>query len=233
MRGSCSRSGIPAAGHLHRPRGLRHVGLRAARAARLRRLQRGRRHPALPHGPRALRRPPRRPEGHRLRRRPARLRPRHAPAAGPRGRRARQDARRRVTGADPHFLGPEIPITGDGRVSWGIDSRVNIVCGHVSTLQATDHEHLARAIELAEGGRGRDEPEPARRRGDRPRRAGARRGLPRRARRAARRARRDRRRRRRRPARRDAVRLARAVLPHRPHAAVHGRDHRGRASPAS
>jgi SanA protein len=24
-----------------------------------------------------------------------------------------------VTGADPHFLGPEIPITGDGRRSWG------------------------------------------------------------------------------------------------------------------
>jgi SanA protein len=24
-----------------------------------------------------------------------------------------------VTGADPHFLGAEIPITGDGRVSWG------------------------------------------------------------------------------------------------------------------
>ena len=24
-----------------------------------------------------------------------------------------------LTGADPHFLGPEIPITGDGRKSWG------------------------------------------------------------------------------------------------------------------
>jgi len=24
-----------------------------------------------------------------------------------------------VTGADPHFLGPTIPITGDGRTSWG------------------------------------------------------------------------------------------------------------------
>jgi vancomycin permeability regulator SanA len=23
-----------------------------------------------------------------------------------------------VTGADPHFLGPVIPITGDGRLSW-------------------------------------------------------------------------------------------------------------------
>ena len=23
-----------------------------------------------------------------------------------------------ITGADPHFLGPEIPITGDGRESW-------------------------------------------------------------------------------------------------------------------
>src|SRR4051794_29906444 len=24
-----------------------------------------------------------------------------------------------ITGADPHFLGPRIPITGDGRLSWG------------------------------------------------------------------------------------------------------------------
>jgi vancomycin permeability regulator SanA len=24
-----------------------------------------------------------------------------------------------ITGADPHFLGPVIPITGDGRTSWG------------------------------------------------------------------------------------------------------------------
>ena len=24
-----------------------------------------------------------------------------------------------VTGADPHFLGAQIPITGDGRASWG------------------------------------------------------------------------------------------------------------------
>jgi SanA protein len=24
-----------------------------------------------------------------------------------------------ITGADPHFLGPRIPITGDGRASWG------------------------------------------------------------------------------------------------------------------
>ena len=42
----------------------------------------------------------------------------------------------------------------------GIDSRVNIVCGYVSTLQATDHEHLARAIELAEGVAARTSPNP-------------------------------------------------------------------------
>jgi vancomycin permeability regulator SanA len=24
-----------------------------------------------------------------------------------------------ITGADPHFLGAEIPISGDGRRSWG------------------------------------------------------------------------------------------------------------------
>jgi SanA protein len=24
-----------------------------------------------------------------------------------------------ITGADPHFLGEKIPITGDGRSSWG------------------------------------------------------------------------------------------------------------------
>lgn len=35
-----------------------------------------------------------------------------------------------------------------------------IVWSYVSTLQATDHEHLARAIELAEGGRGRTSPNP-------------------------------------------------------------------------
>jgi diaminohydroxyphosphoribosylaminopyrimidine deaminase/5-amino-6-(5-phosphoribosylamino)uracil reductase len=42
----------------------------------------------------------------------------------------------------------------------GIDFRVNIVCGYVSTLQATDQTHLSRAIELAEGGRGRTSPNP-------------------------------------------------------------------------
>src|SRR3954447_26756441 len=42
----------------------------------------------------------------------------------------------------------------------GIDSRVNIVCITVSTLQATDHEHLDRAIELAGGGRGATSPNP-------------------------------------------------------------------------
>jgi diaminohydroxyphosphoribosylaminopyrimidine deaminase / 5-amino-6-(5-phosphoribosylamino)uracil reductase len=47
----------------------------------------------------------------------------------------------------------------DGRRG-GIDSQVNIVSQYVSTLQATDSEHLARAIELAEGGRGRTSPNP-------------------------------------------------------------------------
>jgi diaminohydroxyphosphoribosylaminopyrimidine deaminase/5-amino-6-(5-phosphoribosylamino)uracil reductase len=42
----------------------------------------------------------------------------------------------------------------------GIDCRVNIVCINVSTLQATDHEHLDRAIELADGGRGATSPNP-------------------------------------------------------------------------
>jgi diaminohydroxyphosphoribosylaminopyrimidine deaminase/5-amino-6-(5-phosphoribosylamino)uracil reductase len=42
----------------------------------------------------------------------------------------------------------------------GIDPRVNIVCGYVSTLQATDHEHLSRAIAIAAGGRGRTSPNP-------------------------------------------------------------------------
>ena len=45
--------GIPARGHLHRPRGLRHVGLRAARQARLRRGLGDGRHPAF-HMARAL-----------------------------------------------------------------------------------------------------------------------------------------------------------------------------------
>ena len=54
------------------------------------------------------------------------------------------------------------------------------------------------------------------------------RGLARALRRPARRGRRARRRRRRRPGRRDAVRLARAVLPPGQDAAVHRRDRRGR-----
>ena len=95
----------------------------------------------------------------------------------------------------------------------------------------TDRLHLSRAIELAERGRGPREPQPAGRRRDRPGRRGARRGLARRARRPARRGRGDRRGRRR-PGRRDDLRLARAVLPPRAHAAVHRRDRRGRASAA-
>ena len=75
--------------------------------------------------------------------------------------------------------------------------------------------HLARAIELAERRARSRAPQPGRRRGRRARRRGARRGLARRVRRAARGGQRDRGVRRRRPARRDAVRLARAVLPRR------------------
>jgi hypothetical protein len=41
MRPAAARAGHPGAGHLHRPRGLRHVGLGAAGQAGLRRLQRG------------------------------------------------------------------------------------------------------------------------------------------------------------------------------------------------
>ena len=113
----------------------------------------------------------------------------HAAAAGPRGRGAREDARRRRSPAPIRTSSaPEIPITG--RAHFVGLTRESISSGaHVSTLQATDHEHLDRAIELAEGGRGRDEPESAGRRGDRPRRPGPGRGLPRRARRPARRAR--------------------------------------------
>ena len=76
------------------------------------------------------------------------------------------------------------------------------------------------------------QPEPARRRRRRARRQGARRGLPRRLRRGARRAR-GARRLHRRPARRDALRVARAVLPPRADAAVHRRDPRGRHRAAS
>src|SRR5215204_868413 len=58
-------------------------------------------------------------------------------------------------------------MTGRGRRSRsiayaiaGVDSRVNILGSTVTTLQRTDHLHLARAIELAEGGRGRTTPNP-------------------------------------------------------------------------
>ena len=91
----------------------------------------------------------------------------------------------------------------------------------------TDAAHLARAIELAEGGRGRVSPNPLVGAVVVARRRGARRGLPRRLRRGARRARRARRLHGG-PARRDALRLARAVLPPRADAAVHRRDPRGR-----
>ena len=91
-----------------------------------------------------------------------------------------------------------------------------------------DRQHLARAIELAEGGRGRVSPNPL---------VGAvigrderdpGRGLSPDARRPARRGRGDRGRGRPRPGRRDAVRVTRALLPPGPHAAVHGGDPRGR-----
>jgi diaminohydroxyphosphoribosylaminopyrimidine deaminase / 5-amino-6-(5-phosphoribosylamino)uracil reductase len=41
-----------------------------------------------------------------------------------------------------------------------VDYRVNILCGAVTTLLQTDAVHLARAIELAAGGRGRTTPNP-------------------------------------------------------------------------
>ena len=99
----------------------------------------------------------------------------------------------------------------------------------MTTLLQTDHAHLARPIELAEQRPRAREPEPAGRRGRRPRRRRAGGGLARRLRRArtpsARRwppaASAD-------VARRDAVRLARALLPPRPDAAVHRGDPRGR-----
>ena len=100
----------------------------------------------------------------------------------------------------------------------------------MSTLAATDHLHLARAIELAEGGRGATSPNPLVGAVDRPRRRGARRGLPRGARRAARRTR-GARAWTSRPARGDDVRVAGAVLPHGPHPAVHRGDPRGRDRP--
>ena len=54
---------------------------------------------------------------------------------------------------DPHHRGRPAVV--------GIDSPSQYrLWSHVSTLQATDHEHLARAIELAEGGRGRTSPNP-------------------------------------------------------------------------
>ena len=28
-----------------------------------------------------------------------------------------------MTGAEPHFLGPRLPIEGDGRVTWGLDHK--------------------------------------------------------------------------------------------------------------
>ena len=95
--------------------------------------------------------------------------------------------------------------------------------------------HLRRALELAEGGRGRVSPNPLVgavivRDGERDRR-----GIPRRARGSARRARGDRGLPgpRRRPGRLDHLRDARALRPHRPPAALHRGDPRGRASPAS
>ena len=65
-----------------------------------------------------------------------------------------------VTAAEPHFLGAAIPITGDGRAPGDLIRESISSVAHVSTLQATDRAHLARAIELAEGGRGRTSPNP-------------------------------------------------------------------------
>ena len=138
-----------------------------------------------------------------------------------------------LTGASPKFLGAEIPITGDGRKSLGarLTPRQLSLNGPRDHASA-DRPRAPRPGDRARRGRARADVSPNPLVGavivkDG---AGARRGLPRRARRPARRARGDRRLRRRRPARRDDVRLARAVLPHGPHAAVHRRDPRGRAS---
>ncbi len=122
--------------------------------------------------------------------------------------------------------GPEIVIYrlhGRGRAV----GAVKYPPRHVTTLLQTDHAPLARAIELAEQGRGRDQPQPAGGRRGGPRGPDAGGGLARRLRRPARRARGARGLRRHRRGRRDALRLARAVLPPGPDPAVHRRDPRG------
>ena len=95
-----------------------------------------------------------------------------------------------------------------------------------AVIDPDDRPMLQRAIELADGGRGRVSPESARRRGRRrARRDDARRGLARRVRGRPRRGHRDRGRRRRRGRRHD-LRLARAVRAPGQDAAVHRRDRR-------
>ena len=102
------------------------------------------------------------------------------------------------------------------------------------TLSAdTDVAHLSRAIALAGEGRGRVSPNPLVGAVVVARRAGAGGGLPRRLRRPPRRGRGARRVPATRPARRDAVRLARAVLPPGPDAALHRRDRSRPGSRAS
>ena len=96
MRRILLARGIPARGHLHRPRGLRHVGLRAARPARVRRRARAVVVTQRFHMARALydaRRAGLKVTGFAADRRDyGRV---MRAAAGPRGRRARQDAGRR------------------------------------------------------------------------------------------------------------------------------------------
>ena len=116
----------------------------------------------------------------------------------------------------------DLPVAGRG-----VRRPVKYPRRHVTTLLQTDHAPLARAIELAEQGRGRTSPNPLVGAVVSPRRPDAGGGVARRLRRPARRGRRAGGLRRRRCGRRDALRLARAVLPPGPDAAVHRRDPRG------
>ena len=115
----------------------------------------------------------------------------------------------------------------------GVRGGVSLIRHRAIAAPKTDHEYLARAIELAANGVGRVHPNPVvgaviARDGEvlgegwhdelrRPARRASRRSPPRRGR----------------PARRDDVRVARAVLPPGQAAPMHRRDRRGRASRAS
>ena len=121
MRRILLARGIPPRGHLHRPRGLRHVGHRAAGAARASTSPSAVVVTQRFHMARALydaRRAGLEVTGYAADRRDygrvmRRLRVREAAARV----KTLGDV---VTGADPHFLGTEIPITGDGRRRAGL-----------------------------------------------------------------------------------------------------------------